>query len=285
MTVRLASFSKSILGNYGKSFLSFKKVKTKITGHIINVQPNVNGFDYYGVFDLNGDFITGVKTKDEKFIATFSYEVDEKNLKVMSSDETRKVNSCQTASISVILNGTLYTHTEYYCTVDNPNYYLEMPGSGGSSFGNASSYADYLNSMNEAIMIANTPTEYIEIDWNGEMYLFDGVDEKNPQLGKNVAKVNFKIETPKGSIITEWTDNQGRKHVHLNLKIPNIPSNLFDSFKNLYINQAGFATVLWDSIKKGKLAFPDPYFLVYGTWGNLIMIELDSYYQYKKNNP
>lgn len=284
ITVRLASYSKSILGNYGKSFLLFKKVKNKITGNIINVQSNLNGFNYFGAFDLSGNFLSGLKTEHSNFVATFDYQLINDKQKVMS-DQLVKVNSCQTATVSVVLNGIFYTHTEYHCTPDNPNYFLAIPGYGGGSIGNMINYADYLNSINEAITIANTPTESVEINWNNEIYLFDEIDEKDPALGKNLSKVNFKIQTPNGSVITEWTDNQGRKHVHLNLKVQNIPSSVVDAFKNLYINQAGFAQTLWDSIKQGKFVFPDPFFLVYGTWANLIMLELDHYYQYKKNNP
>lgn len=254
MTVRLSSFSKSILGNYGKSFLLFKKVKKKITGHIINIQPNVNGYDYFGVFNLNGDFVAGVKTKNENFIASFDYKVDNNGLKVMDSG-AKKVNSCQTASISVIFNGTLYTYTEYYCSVDNPNYFIVMPGSGGGiPFSNAVNYADYLNSMTDNlgfdIYSGDNDLDFDNnTDWSGAVdYIPELITLPNGKtikvtfgIAKSDAKsannqISVKLLDALKSLLNEVSSNSNLTSIHISATTNGGHSHDSNHYKGLAID-------------------------------------------------
>lgn len=254
MTIRLGSYSKTILGNYGKSFLLLKKTKKKIIGNIVNVLSNLNGHDYFGSFDLNGNFLSGLKTKNNKFDSTFDYQLANNSLKVMSIEQSIKVNGCYTASISVELNGRWFSHIEYHCTPDDPNTFLSMPSSGGGSLGNMLGYADYLNSMTDNlgydIYSGENELDFDNnSDWTGAMdYILESIILPNGKFIKitfGITKsdnksannqISVKLLDALKSLLNEVSNNSSLSSIHLSATTNGKHASTSNHYKGLAID-------------------------------------------------
>lgn len=133
--------------------------------------------------------------------------------------------------------------------------------------------------------IVNTPVspEVGEFEIDGCNFQMDSPDEKNPQKGSpsTIAKVNFQIKTKRGTVITEWTDNSGRVHAHMNFGT--FYNGFFKSFKEDLLKIGTGVNFIFDMFKSGKIfVSPTSWAGFYGSEADYVVDEMQEYYKAKK---
>lgn len=135
----------------------------------------------------------------------------------------------------------------------------------------------------DLVAASNTPNvELGEFEIDGCKTTLDEPDQKDPQQGdpKKVAKVDWKYATKRGTIITDWTDNTGRKHTHI--KMDTYYNGFFKALVADFLTTGTGVNMIFDMFKAGKLVSPKSPGGFYADDAKYITEEMHEYYQAKQ---
>jgi len=172
------------------------------------------------------------------------------------------------------------------CPPDQPDF-GEDDGGGGGDDGPPDTWPStdpiYDGGTTQSAEEQNTPTENVgEVEIDGCPSVLDEPDQKDPQEGdpKKVSKVDWQYKTKNGTVVTDWTDNTGRKHTHI--KMDTYYSGFINSFVKGFIKTGTGVNTLFEMFKSGKLVSPLSWGTLYADEANYIIDEMKEYYDAKK---